>query len=159
MPGANNKLEVLTMKVILQKDIPNLGEAGDIKEVSNGYARNYLLPRKLVLLASDSSRKAVEHQKKLIKIKKEKRKKQSETLMEALSALEIQIGAQVGEEEKLFGSVTSMDIARRLKELGHEVDRRKIHLDEPIKRLGEYRVPVKLDDGVTANIKVTVFKE
>ncbi|HNU90956.1 MAG TPA: 50S ribosomal protein L9 [Spirochaetota bacterium] len=147
------------MKVILQKDIPNLGEAGDIKEVSNGYARNYLLPRKLVLLASDSSRKAVEHQKKLIKIKKEKRKKQSETLMEALSALEIQIGAQVGEEEKLFGSVTSMDIARRLKELGHEVDRRKIHLDEPIKRLGEYRVPVKLDDGVTANIKVTVFKE
>ncbi|OPZ37057.1 MAG: 50S ribosomal protein L9 [Spirochaetes bacterium ADurb.BinA120] len=159
MSGANNKLEVLTMKVILQKDIPNLGEAGDIKEVSNGYARNYLLPRKLVLLASDSSRKAVEHQKKLIKIKKEKRKKQSETLMEALSALEIQIGAQVGEEEKLFGSVTSMDIARRLKELGHEVDRRKIHLDEPIKRLGEYRVPVKLDDGVTANIKVTVFKE
>jgi len=159
MSGANNKLEVLTMKVILQKDIPNLGEAGDIKEVSNGYARNYLLPRKLVLLASDSSRKAVEHQKKLIKIKKEKRKKQSETLMEALSALEIQIGAQVGEEEKLFGSVTSMDIARRLKELRHEVDRRKIHLDEPIKRLGEYRVPVKLDDGVTANIKVTVFKE
>ena len=67
MSGANNKLEVLTMKVILQKDIPNLGEAGDIKEVSNGYARNYLLPRKLVLLASDSSRKAVEHQKKLMK--------------------------------------------------------------------------------------------
>jgi len=99
------------------------------------------------------------HQKKLIRIKKDKRKKQSETLMEALSALDIQIGAQVGEEEKLFGSVTSMDIARKLKELGHEVDRRKIHLDEPIKKLGEYKVPVKLDEGVTANLKVTVFKE
>lgn len=147
------------MKVILQKDIPNLGEAGDIKDVSDGYARNFLLPKKLVLVANDSSQKAAVHQKKLIKIKKDKRKKQSETLMEALSALDIQIGAQVGEEEKLFGSVTSMDIARKLKELGHEVDRRKIHLDEPIKRLGEYSVPVKLDEGVTANLKVTVFKE
>ncbi|MBP7602739.1 MAG: 50S ribosomal protein L9 [Spirochaetes bacterium] len=147
------------MKVILQKDIPNLGEAGDIKDVSDGYARNFLLPKKLVLVANDSSQKAAVHQKKLIRIKKDKRKKQSETLMEALSALDIQIGAQVGEEEKLFGSVTSMDIARKLKELGHEVDRRKIHLDEPIKKLGEYKVPVKLDEGVTANLKVTVFKE
>ena len=147
------------MKVILQKDIPNLGEAGDIKDVSDGYARNFLLPKKLVLVANDSSQKAAVHQKKLIRIKEDKRKKQSETLMEALSALDIQIGAQVGEEEKLFGSVTSMDIARKLKELGHEVDRRKIHLDEPIKKLGEYKVPVKLDEGVTANLKVTVFKE
>jgi len=147
------------MKVILQKDIPNLGEAGDIKDVSDGSARNFLLPKKLVLVANDSSQKAAVHQKKLIRIKKDKRKKQSETLMEALSALDIQIGAQVGEEEKLFGSVTSMDIARKLKELGHEVDRRKIHLDEPIKKLGEYKVPVKLDEGVTANLKVTVFKE
>ena len=147
------------MKVILQKDIPNLGEAGDIKDVSDGYARNFLLPKKLVLVANDSSQKAAVHQKKLIRIKKDKRKKQSETLMEALSALDIQIGAQVGEEEKLFGSVTSMDIARKLKELGHEVDRRKVHLDEPIKKLGEYKVPVKLDEGVTANLKVTVFKE
>lgn len=147
------------MKVILQKDIPSLGEAGDIKDVSDGYARNFLLPKKLVLVANDSSQKAAVHQKKLIKIKKDKRKKLSETLMEALSALDIQIGAQVGEEEKLFGSVTSMDIARKLKELGHEVDRRKIHLDEPIKKLGEYKVPVKLDEGVTASLKVTVFKE
>jgi len=79
--------------------------------------------------------------------------------METLAGLDIQIGAQVGEEEKLFGSVTSMDIARKLKGLGHEIDRRKIHLDEPIKKLGEYEVPVKLDEGVTAKLKVTVFKE
>lgn len=147
------------MKVILQKDIPNLGEAGDIKDVSDGYARNFLLPKKLVLVANDSSQKAAVHQRKLIKIKKDKRKKQSETLMETLAGLDIQIGAQVGEEEKLFGSVTSMDIARKLKSLGHEIDRRKIHLDEPIKKLGEYEVPVKLDEGVTAKLKVTVFKE
>ncbi|MGV7929851.1 MAG: 50S ribosomal protein L9 [Spirochaetota bacterium] len=147
------------MKVILQKDIPNLGEAGDIKDVSDGYARNFLLPKKLVLVANDSSQKAAVHQRKLIKIKKDKRKKQSETLMETLAGLDIQIGAQVGEEEKLFGSVTSMDIARKLKGLGHEIDRRKIHLDEPIKKLGEYEVPVKLDEGVTAKLKVTVFKE
>lgn len=147
------------MKVILQKDIPNLGEAGDIKDVSDGYARNFLLPKKLVLVANDSSQKAAVHQRKLIKIKKDKRKKQSETLMGTLAGLDIQIGAQVGEEEKLFGSVTSMDIARKLKGLGHEIDRRKIHLDEPIKKLGEYEVPVKLDEGVTAKLKVTVFKE
>ncbi len=147
------------MKVILQKDIPNLGEAGDIKEVAGGYARNFLLPKKLVLVANDSSQKAAVHQRKLIKIKKDKRKKQSETLMETLAGLDIQIGAQVGEEEKLFGSVTSMDIARKLKDLGHEIDRRKIHLEEPIKKVGEYEVPVKLDEGVTAKLKVTVFKE
>ncbi|RPI97922.1 MAG: 50S ribosomal protein L9 [Spirochaetales bacterium] len=147
------------MKVILQKDIPNLGEAGDIKDVSDGYARNFLLPKKMVLVANDSSQKAAVHQRKLIKIKKDKRKKQSETLMETFAGLDIKIGAQVGEEEKLFGSVTSMDIARKLKELGHDVDRRKIHLEEPIKKLGEYEVPVKLDEGVTAKLKVTVFKE
>ncbi|HSV97289.1 MAG TPA: 50S ribosomal protein L9 [Spirochaetota bacterium] len=147
------------MKVILQKDIPNLGEAGDIKDVSDGYARNFLLPKKMVLVANDSSQKAAVHQRKLIKIKKDKRKKQSETLMETFASLDIRIGAKVGEEEKLFGSVTSMDIARRLKDLGHDVDRRKIHLEEPIKKLGEYEVPVKLDEGVTAKLKVTVFKE
>jgi large subunit ribosomal protein L9 len=147
------------MKVILQKDISSLGEAGDIKDVSDGYARNYLLPKKLVIPANDSSQKAAEHQKKLIRIKKEKRKKASEKLVDSLSAVELQIGAQVGEEEKLFGSVTAMDIARKLKDLGHEIDKRKIHLDEPIKKLGTYEVQVKLEEGISAKVKVTVFKE
>jgi large subunit ribosomal protein L9 len=147
------------MKVILQKDIQSLGEAGDIKEVSEGYARNFLLPKKLVIPANESSQRAIEHQKKLIKIKKDKRRKQSEGLVAALSAVEIKIGAQVGEGEKLFGSVTTMDIARKLKELGHIVDKRKILLEEPIKKLGDYEVSIKLDEGVIAKIKVSVMQE
>jgi len=147
------------MKVILQKDIVNLGDAGDIKDVSDGYARNYLLPRNLVIVASEASKKVMEHQKKLIKLKKEKRKKESEKIAESISSLEIKIAAQVGEEGKLFGSVTAMDISKKLKELGHTIDKRKIHLDSPIKMAGEYMVHVKLDEGLTSNIKVIVDKE
>lgn len=146
------------MKVILQKDIPNLGDAGDIKDVADGYARNYLLPKKLVLLANESSRKAIEHQKKLIKLKKEKRKKVSEKIAEGLSGVEITIEAQVGEEGKLFGSVTSMDIAAKLLEKGFEVDKRKILLDAPIKQEGEFEITIKLEEGLNARIKVSVVK-
>ncbi len=144
------------MKVILQKDIANLGEAGDIKDVADGYARNYLLPKKLVIVANETSQRAIGHQKKLIKIKKEKRKKQSEKLSETLAGIELRIGAQVGEEEKLFGSVTSIDIARELKKVGYEIDKRRIHLDEPIKKTGEYDISIKLDEGLNAVIKVYV---
>jgi large subunit ribosomal protein L9 len=147
------------MKVILQKDIQSLGEAGDIKEVSEGYARNFLLPKKLVIPANESSQRAIEHQNKLIKIKKDKRRKESQKLVDALSAVEIKIGAQVGEGEKLFGSVTTMDIARKLKELGHVVDKRKILLEEPIKKLGDYEISIKLEEGVIAKIKVSVMQE
>ncbi|MCU0848341.1 MAG: 50S ribosomal protein L9 [Spirochaetes bacterium] len=146
------------MKVILQKDVPNLGDAGDIKEVANGYARNYLLPRRLVIPADESSKRAIEHQKKLIKIKKEKRKKQSEKLVENMSGIELVITAQVGEEGKLFGSITSMDIAKHLKEKGFEIDKRKIMLESPIKQEGEFEIALKLDEGLSAKIKVTVVK-
>lgn len=147
------------MKVILQKDVPALGDAGDIKEVAEGYARNYLLPNKLVIVANESSRKAVEHQKKLIKIKKEKRKKASEGIAGSISGLEITIPAQVGEEGKLFGSITTMDIAKQLKEKGFTVDKRKIQLDAPIRQEGEYTVSIKLDEGINASVKVLVVKE
>ena len=147
------------MKVILQKDIQGLGDAGDIKDVSNGYARNYLLPKKLVILANEVSKKAVAHQARLIKRKKEKRRNKIESLSETLSSIEITINVNVGEEGKLFGSVTSMDIARKLKELGYEIDKRKIQLDEPIKHIGKYDVPIKLDEGFTSIIIVTVDKE
>lgn len=147
------------MKVILQKDIPNLGEAGDIKEVANGYARNFLLPKNLVVMANDSSKKAIEHQNKMIRIKKEKRKKQSEKLMEAISGVELSFSVQVGEEDKLFGSVTTMDIAKQLKEKGFDIDKKKIHLAAPIKELGNFEVPVKIDEGITATVKLTVNKE
>ncbi len=147
------------MKVILQKDIPNLGEAGDVKEVAEGYARNYLLPKKLVILYNESSAKAIEHQKKLVKIKKEKRKKEGQKLVEALSNVAMTIGAQVGEEDKLFGSVTAIDIAHKLLQMGYSIDKRKIVLPEPIKKAGEHEVKIKLDEGLSATIKVTVVKE
>lgn len=147
------------MKVILQKDIPNLGDAGDVKEVATGYARNYLLPRKLVIEANESSRKAMEHQEKLIRLKKDKRRKESEKVSDAMSNLAITIQAQVGEEGKLFGSITSMDIAKKLAEAGFTIDKRKIGLDNPIKQTGEYDIPVKLDEGLTAQVKLTVQGE
>ena len=147
------------MKVILQKDVPALGDAGDIKEVAEGYARNYLLPNKLVIVANESSKKAVEHQKKLIKIKKDKRKKASEGIAGSISGLELTIPAQVGEEGKLFGSITSMEIAKQLKEKGFTVDKRKIQLDAPIRQEGEYTVSIKLDEGINASVKVVVVKE
>lgn len=147
------------MKVILQKDIPSLGDAGDIREVAAGFARNYLLPKKLVVLANEGSKKAIDHQTKMIKIKKDKRRKESEKLAESLKGIEVKIIAQVGEEGKLFGSVTSMDIAKKLKDQGFEFDKRKILLDQPIKQMGEFEVSVKLEDGLNAKIKVTVDKE
>ena len=147
------------MKVILQKDIPNLGDAGDIKEVAEGFARNYLLPKKLVILANESSKKAIDHQMKLIKIKKDKRKKTSEQLAASMSNIEITIPAKVGEEGKLFGSITSMDIAKELKEKGFDIDKRKILLDSPIKSEGEFKVTIKLEEGLSATVKVIVVKE
>jgi large subunit ribosomal protein L9 len=147
------------MKVILQKDIPNLGDAGDIKDVAQGYARNYLLPRKMVIPANESSKKAMEHQEKLIKRKKEKRKKESEKLAESISGLELAITVQVGEDGKLFGSVTAMDIAKKFKEKGFEIDKRKIIIENPIKHEGEYSVKIKLDEGQAPTIKVIVGKE
>jgi large subunit ribosomal protein L9 len=146
------------MKVILQKDIANLGDAGDIKEVAEGYARNYLNPKNLVIVANESSKKAMEHQKKLIKIKKDKRKKASQTLADSMKGVELVIPAQVGEEGKLFGSITSMDIAKHLADKGFVVDKRKILLENPIKQEGEFNVPVKLDEGLSTAVKVTVVK-
>jgi large subunit ribosomal protein L9 len=147
------------MKVILQKDIMNLGEAGDIKDVSNGYARNYLIPKKLVIVADESSKKAMEHQKRLIKIKKDKRRKESEKAAGALNGKELKFVAQAGEEGKLYGSITSMDISKKLREAGFEIDKRKIHLDSPIKELGTFKATVKLDDGLSAELTILVDRE
>lgn len=146
------------MKVILQKDIHNLGDAGDIKEVADGYARNFLLPRKFVIRANEKNKKEAEHQKKLIRIKKEKRRKESEKLNEALSGVSLVIKAKVGEEGKLFGSVTNIDVAKQLSDLGYSIDRKKIQLENPIKQEGEYEIPVRLDDGITAKVKLSVEK-
>ncbi|HQQ50217.1 MAG TPA: 50S ribosomal protein L9, partial [Spirochaetota bacterium] len=108
---------------------------------------------------NESSAKAIEHQKKLVKIKKEKRKKEGQKLVEALSSVALTIGAQVGEDEKLFGSVTAIDIADKLLQMGYTIDKRKIVLPEPIKKAGEHEVKIKLEEGLTATIKVNVVKE
>ena len=147
------------MKVILQKDIHNLGDAGDVKNVADGYARNYLLPKKLVMLFNESSKKAIDHQKQIIKVKKDKRKKESEKIAQAFANIELKIQAKVGEEDRLFGSVTALDIAKKLKEAGFDIDKRRIHLDDQIKTLGEHKVSVKLEEGLTAQVKVIVEKE
>jgi len=147
------------MKVILQKDILNLGDAGDVKTVAAGYARNFLLPQKLVIPFNESSKKAMDHQKHLIKVKKDKRRKESEKIAEAFSNIEVKITAKVGEEDKLFGSVTTTDIAKKLKEAGYDIDKRRIHLDDHIKALGEYKVTIKLEEGLSSTIKVVVEKE
>jgi large subunit ribosomal protein L9 len=147
------------MKVILSKDVPNLGDAGDVKVVADGYARNFLLPKKLVIPFNESSKKAMDYQKQLIKTKKDELKKESESVADKLKALEIRVKVKVGEDDRLFGSVTAMDLSRTLNDLGYAVDKRKIHMEEPIKQLGTFSVPVKLDEGVTANISVIVEKE
>ena len=147
------------MKVILQKDIHNLGDAGDVKNVADGYARNFLLPKKLVIPYNESSKKAIDHQKQVIKVKKEKRRKESEKTAQAFSGLTLTIKAKVGEEDKLFGSITAIDIAKQLKEAGFDIDKRRIHLDEQIKTLGEHSVSIKLEEGLTAQVKVIVEKE
>lgn len=147
------------MKVILQKDIQNLGDAGDVKDVADGYARNFLLPKKLVIPYSDASKRALEHQERMIKVKKEKRKKVSEKTADALKSVQLKFVLKAGEDDKLFGSVTSMDIAKKLSEAGHSIDKRKIVLEEPIKQLGEYDVEIKLDEGLSATVKVAVEKE
>ena len=147
------------MKVILQKDIHNLGDAGDVKNVADGYARNFLLPKKLVIPFNESSKKAIDHQKQVIKVKKEKRRKESEKTAQAFAGLTLTIAAKVGEEDKLFGSITALDIAKKLKDAGFDIDKRRIHLDEQIKTLGEHNVSIKLEEGLTAQVKVIVEKE
>ena len=113
------------MKIVLQKDFPNLGDAGDIKEVADGYARNFLIPQKIAIRASEGSTKTALHQKKLIELKKEKRTKSMQELSKSISNKEVEIIVNVGENDKLFGSVTAQDIASALKKTGIEIDKRK----------------------------------
>ncbi len=147
------------MEVVLKEDIFNLGKMGEVVRVKDGYARNYLLPRGLVLVANKKNLKGLEHEKRVIAAKKERTLSSAQSLSETLSAISIRIPAKVGEEGKLFGSVTNLHIEKALSEIGHTVERRKIHLPEPIKNVGEYEVPVRLANDVTANIKVSVVSE
>ena len=147
------------MKVILRQDMDPLGLEGDQVDVAKGYARNYLIPKGIALEANNQNIKMMEMQKKKIEAKRIKAKESAEKAMEKLSDMVIQISQKVGEEEKLYGSVTSMDIAEQMEKKGVEIDRRKIVLDKPIKRLGEFDVPIKLHPEVTGTIKVVVVPE
>jgi large subunit ribosomal protein L9 len=147
------------MQVILLEDIPSLGKIGDKVKVSDGYGRNYLIPQKKAILATEKSLKAIEHQKRQVQQQLDKTKKDAEKEAQQIGQLSCTFAKPVGESGKLFGSVTSMEIEGFLKENGIEVDRKKILLEEPIKSVGMYNVPIKLNPEVTAHLKVWVVQE
>jgi len=147
------------MQLILLENVPSLGKAGDLVKVSDGYGRNYLIPQKKALLATEKSLKVIEHQKRQVQQRMEKTKKDAEKMGQRIEVLSCTFVKTVGESGKLFGSVTSMDIENYLKENGIDVDRKKISLEEPIKNLGMFTVPIKLHSEVTANLKVWVVQE
>ena len=146
----------MNVQVILSEDVPSLGRPGDVVKVRAGYARNYLLPRGLAVEANSKNLRAFEHQKGLAMLRREANKGQALKLKQQLEDLALTIGANAGEEGKLFGSVTNIDIERALRERGFDIERRKIMLAEPIKQLGEFTVPVRLDPEVEAGVKLTV---
>jgi large subunit ribosomal protein L9 len=147
------------MEVILKEDIADLGKIGEVVRVRDGYARNYLLPRGLVLVANKKNLKFFEHQKKIVADQKEKKMREARSVADRLSAVSLVIPMKVGEEGRLFGSVTNMQIERALGAQGIAVERRKIHLEEPIKVVGDYEVPVRLSAELTVPIKVSVVAE
>jgi large subunit ribosomal protein L9 len=147
------------MKVILRKDVETLGKVGDVISVKDGYARNYLIPRSIAYVATESSVKALEEEKKQQARKVEKEKKSSETLAGQLEKTSVTIKMKVGEDDRLFGSVTSQMIADALQEKGITLDKRQIELEDSLKSLGIFDVNVKFPGGVTAKVKVWIVRE
>ncbi|MGE5553781.1 MAG: 50S ribosomal protein L9 [Betaproteobacteria bacterium] len=145
------------MKVILKKDVPNLGKRGDTVEVSEGYARNYLIPRDLAAVASEGALKALAVERRAAEAKKAREEAEARELRERLAKLEVVIPAKLGEAGRLFGSVTAKDVVEALLKQGIELDKRKLELAEPIKQLGTYRVPVKLHPKVHLELAVRVI--
>ena len=144
------------MKLILREEIPHLGKPGDLVKVAGGYARNYLLPRGLAAPATDKNVKMLEHEKRQIFVKQEKAKREALKLADQLKSVSVTIPMQVGEEDRIFGSVTSRDVAEALKEEGFKINRRQITLEQSVKTLGVYPADVKLHAEVTAQVKVWV---
>ena len=149
----------MNVQVILNEDVPNVGRTGDVVRVRAGFARNYLLPRNLAVEANPKNLKAFEHQKAVALTKRERQKTAATNLKQKIEALVLSVKAKAGEEGKLFGSVTNIDLERALREKGLDVERRKIQLPEPIKQLGDFTVAVKLEAEVEATLKVNVAAE
>jgi large subunit ribosomal protein L9 len=147
------------MEVILKEDVAKLGNRGDVVKVAEGYGRNYLLPKKLAIEATRANKAVIEQMKAAAVRKFAKDKSDAEALAKQFDGVSVSFARKVGEKDHLFGSVTSSDIASELNKQGFNVDRRKIHLDDPLKTLGEFHVPVKLHRDVTAHVKVVINKE
>jgi large subunit ribosomal protein L9 len=147
------------MEVILREHVDNLGRRGELVKVADGYARNYLLPRKLALLPTDGNRKQIERERAKFDAREAEEKKVAEALAARLAEAEVSIARKVGETAALYGSVTTSDIAAAMAAKGFDIDRRKLQLADAIKKIGEYQIPVKLHPDVTAHIKVKVVAE
>ena len=147
------------MEVILRETIDTLGRAGQVVKVADGYARNYLLPRKLAYLATPGNLKVIEFEKQSLIRKEAKQADDAQKLKELLDKVEVTIRRKVGEQDNLFGSVTNSDVAEELEKKGFTIEKRKIHMDDHIKKIGEYDIPVRLFKDVIASIKVKVEAE
>ncbi|MBK7858692.1 MAG: 50S ribosomal protein L9 [Archangiaceae bacterium] len=147
------------MKLILREDVYNLGKSGEVVTVKDGYARNYLLPRNLAMLASAANVHQLEHEKKVIELRVQKMKGAAEEQSKKLGAVALKITRKVGDQDKLFGSVTALDVAEALAKAGHKIERRLIHLPEPIKAVGTYDIELHLHRDVVTKIKVEVAGE
>ena len=147
------------MEVILREHVDNLGRRGEVVKVADGYARNYLLPRKLALLVTEGNKKQIERERAKFDAKEADEKRVIEALAERLAGVEVVIARRVGETDALYGSVTAADIVEALNAKGFEIDKRKLQLAEPIKKVGELKIPVKLHRDVTVSVTVKVVAE
>ena len=147
------------MEVILKEDVDNLGHRGDVVKVAQGYGRNFLLPRKLAIEATAGNKSVIEQMKNSSVRRSAKEKGDAELLLQQLEQASLSFTRKTGDGDHLFGSVTAADISQALEAHGFEIDRRKVHLEEPLKSLGEFLVPVRLHREVTAHVKVNVTKE
>ncbi len=147
------------MEVILKEDVNKLGHRGDVVKVADGYGRNFLLPKKLAMEATAANKVVIEQMKQAAVRQSAREKSEAELLVKQLNQVELVFERKVGENDHLFGSVTSAEIAQQLEQKGFNIDRRKLQLEEPLRQLGEFHVPVKLHREVTAHIKVTVKAE
>ena len=147
------------MEVILREHVDNLGRRGEVVKVADGYARNYLLPRKLALLATEGNKKQIERERAKFDVKEADEQHAAQAIADRMANVEVVVARRVGETEALFGSVTTADITEALAAKGFEIDRRKLQLVEPIKKLGEYDVPLKLHRDVITPLKVKVVAE
>jgi len=146
----------MAMQVILTQDVDNLGKAGELVSVRPGYGRNYLVPRGLAVTATVRNKNRLDHEKALIEKRVAKERAVANDLATRINGMTLQFERQTGEDEKLFGSVTSRDVAEQLKRANVEIDHRWVHLDQPIKALGKYEVPIRLAAGVNATLKFWV---